>query len=139
MSHKWEETGHFWPLRHEEVATWAPWRQRSLQVIRRSPFGRHLVAMATESLQKNQVGRHLGLPWRPPLQVATSFKQGKVATYGRHGDLDVASGDPFTLCRVATYGRHGDLEVQVATSTPFAHGRHLLDGEKDDFHGDLLI
>ena len=118
----------FSPLRHEEVATWAPWRQRSLQVIRRSPFRRHLVAMATESLQKNQVGRHLGSPWRPPLQVATSFKQGKVATYGRHGDLDVASGDPFTLCRVTTYGRHGDLEVHgdlytICSWSPLARWR----------------
>ena len=71
--------------------------------------------------------------------MATSFKHGKVATYGRHGNLDVASGDPFTFCRVATYGRHGDLEVQVATSTQIAHGRHLLDGEKDGFRGNLLI
>ena len=73
------------------------------------------------------------------MQVATSFKHGKVATYGRHSVIDAASGERFTICRVASYGRHGDLEVQVATSTPFAHGRHLLDGEKDDFHGDLLI
>ena len=62
-----------------------------------------------------------------------------VATYGRHGDLDVASGDPFTFCRVTTYGRHGDLKVQVATSTQIAHGCHLPNGEKDGFRGDLLI
>ena len=95
-------------------------------------------AMATEESPSHQkvaiwapLGRHGDR--RPPKE------SGLVATWGRHGDLDAASGDPFTLCRVATYGRHGDLEVQVATSTPFAHGRHLLDGEKDDFHGDLLI
>ena len=46
---------------------------------------------------------------------------------------------PLYNLRVATYGRHSDLDVQVATSTPFAHGRHLLDGEKDGFHGDLCI
>ena len=117
MSHKWEETGHFRHLDmrrslhgchddrgfskssegHHLGATWSPWQQKASKRIR--------------------IGHHLGSPWRPPLQVATSFKQGKVATYGRHGDL----------------------EVQVGTSTPFAHGRHLLDGEKDDFHGDLLI
>ena len=103
---------------HQKVAIWAP-------------LGRH-----GDRKSPKESG---GSPWRPPLQVATSFKQGKVATYGRHGDLDVASGDPFTLCRVVTYGRHGDLEVQVATSTQIALGRHLLDGEKDGSHGDLRI
>ena len=93
---------------HQKVAIWAP-------------LGRH----GDRKSPKASGGSPLGSPWRPPLQVATSFKQGKVTTYGHHGDLDVASGDPFTLCRVATYGRHGDLEVQVATSTPFAHDRHL--------------
>ena len=84
----------FSPLRHKVVATWAPWRQRILQVIRRSPFGRHLVAMATESLQKHQVGRHLGVAmatylykWRPlsnkarsPLMVAMATLMLQVAT-----------------------------------------------------------
>ena len=84
----------FSPLRHEEVATWAPWRQRSLQVIRRSPFGRHLVAMATEGLQKNKDwsplrGRHGNHPckWRPPsnkvglsLMVAMATLMLQVAT-----------------------------------------------------------
>ena len=40
---------------------------------------------------------------------------------------------------VATYGRHGDLEVQVATSTQIAYGRHLLDGEKDGSQGDPCL
>ena len=67
---------------HQKVATWAPLgrhgNRKSLKALGGSPLG----------------GRHGDLP----LQMATSFKQGKVATYGRHGDLDVASGDPFTLC-----------------------------------------
>ena len=109
-----EKNRAFSPLSHEEVATWAPWRQRSLQVIRRSPFGRHLVAMATECLQKDQVGCHLGSPWRPrgckwrPLHkmvmVATcqiARKMVFVATF---------SSNLFML-----QGRHSD---QIATKAP---------------------
>ena len=58
---------------------------------------------------------------------------------GRHGDLPLQVVTSLFKGMVATYGRHGDLDVQVATSSPFAPGRHLLDGEKDGFHGDLLI
>ena len=79
-----------------------------------SPLGRHLVAMVTESYKMHQVGHHL---WRPTL----------------------ANGDLSTLGRVAKYGRHSDLLMQVATSSQFAHGRHLRNGEKDGFHGDLCI
>ena len=96
----------FSPLRQEEVATWAPWRQRILQVIRRSPLGRHGDRKSPKASGRSPLGgRHGDLP----LQMATSLKQGKVATYGRHGDLDVASGDLFSFCWLP-------LMVAMATS-----------------------
>ena len=150
MSHKWEETWHF---RHLGK--------------RRSLHGRHGDRKSPKASG--------GSPWRPPLQVASSFKQGKVATYGRHGDLDAASGDLYTNCTWSPLARWrkrwfswrplpvtvlrtrvaiatlmlqvvtplhfagSPLMVAMATSTQMAHGRHLLNGEKDRFRGDLLI
>ena len=66
---------------HQKVAIW-------------SPLGRHGDRKSPKASGGSPLGgRHGDLP----LQMATSHKQGKVATYGRHGDLDVASGDLFTF------------------------------------------
>ena len=58
---------------HQKVPIWLPLGRhgdrKSLKASGGSPLG----------------GRHGDLP----LQMATSLFKGKVATYGRHGDLDV--------------------------------------------------
>ena len=66
---------------HQKVAIW-------------SPLGRHGDRKSPKASSRSPLGcRHGDLL----LQMATSPKQGKVATYGCHGDLDVANGDLFTF------------------------------------------
>ena len=101
-------------LKQKEVATWSPWRQRIIQSFRRSPLGRHGDRKSQKCIRWIAI---LGSLKRPTL----------------------ANGDLTTLGKVAIYGRHSDLLMQVATSSRIAHGRHLLNGEKDGVHGDLCI
>ena len=51
----------FSPLGHERSLHGRPGDRGFSKVIKRSPYGRHLVAMATDSIQMNQVGSPLGV------------------------------------------------------------------------------
>ena len=83
----------FSPLGHERSLHGRHGDRGFSKDIRRSPFGRHLVAMATESHQMTQVGSPLGVA------MATSLANGDLVQlmHGNHGNLYVASGDLLTF------------------------------------------